>query len=660
MRLTIPANEGTTIGQPLQTQKTIDIASGFANLAEATNQITGHLMQVAQEERDALTKNRSAKFYAEFGDYQDQLKTSVFNEVREGKLKVEDATAIFKERSDGWVKSQLGNYDEITKRVIEPNLPIFGLKALSEVRDQQAKLVSEDFQKGILQMGESYSRLAVKSPSDAIAQFGAYLDFAAPKANIDEVKKTQLMQTFKEKAWFDSKAFVIENSNSYSQLKSLRQELKDTNNITDLTPEGRRGLIGAVDQKLNQLDAQAKARKREYEQKRAEQGRFIIDALSSGSAVHPDILKEANTIAKGNDTLAKAMQGVISSYGDIRTMAIAPIQKQAELVSKAKEAIANESDPQKSAMLQDKYKILANAYTQNAKAIVDDVWSYDEQRTGKPHAPIDFTQPILPQIQANKKTADAIYARTGYPAPLVRANQMEDLKKFITALTPDKQVEFLGSLASVAGKDTAMATIKAIGANDMRLGSIALHAAEGHKTQSGKSTAAILARGFQILGNKDTLNAMRPSKDFYTEFNDSLDEKFGNMFFYDNPELKSVFYDNVMATYMYMASVGGKDAQMLDKDLFDSAVNVSTGGVVQYNGLTTIPPYGMDEDTFKDKADAAINSYINSTALGVDEADRIRKNSRLVPYKDGGYYLRLNGEIQLDPRTRQPVRVFIK
>ena len=52
---------------------------------------------------------------------------------------------------------------------------------------------------------------------------------------------------------------------------------------------------------------------------------------------------------------------------------------------------------------------------------------------------------------------------------------------------------------------------------------------------------------------------------------------------------------------------------------------MSTGGVVQYNRLTTIPPYGMDEDTFKDKTDAAINSYINSTALGVDEADRIRK-----------------------------------
>ena len=51
--------------------------------------------------------------------------------------------------------------------------------------------------------------------------------------------------------------------------------------------------------------------------------------------------------------------------------------------AKRKKRIANESDPQKSAMLQDKYKILANAYTQNAKAIVDDVWSYDEQRTGK-------------------------------------------------------------------------------------------------------------------------------------------------------------------------------------------------------------------------------------------------------------------------------------
>ena len=53
------------------------------------------------------------------------------------------------------------------------------------------------------------------------------------------------------------------------------------------------------------------------------------------------------------------------------------------------------------------------------------------------------------RYKPTKKTADAIYADGSYPAPLVRANQMEDLKKFITALTPDKQVEFLGSLASV-------------------------------------------------------------------------------------------------------------------------------------------------------------------------------------------------------------------
>jgi len=660
MRLTIPSNESGFIGQPLQAQNTVGISQGVESVAKVTEQITGHLLQVAQEERDALTRNRSAQFYAEYGDHQDTLKTEVFNDVRGGVINVEDATDVYKKRSDEWVKGRLTEYDDITKKQIEPNLPIFGLKALSDVRDQQSKLVSEDFAKGIYQIGESYSRMAVKNPNDAITQYEAYINFAAPKAGVNDVTKAKMVQDFKEKAWFENKAFIIENTNSYGQLKALRENLRDVNNVADLTREGRRALISSTEQKLNKMDADEKARRREAEQQRNEQARFIIDTLLGGEDVAPDILKQANIIGKGSDPIAKAMQGALSSYTDIRKMSNSTIQKQADLVIGAKAAIANESDPQKSAILQDKYKVLAGAYERNAKAIMDDVWAYDEMRTGKAHPIIDFNKPIAPQMAENKKIADAIYARTGIPAPLIRKSQVEDLNRFITTLNPDKQAEFLGSIVSVGGKDAAMATIRQIGVNDKRLASIALHAVEGNKTQSGKPVASMLARGFQIIQNKETLKAMNPSKDFYTAFNKDLDEKFGGMFFYDNPELKAVYHDNIMAVYMYMASQKGISAQDIDNDVFDMAVNVATGGVVKYNGLITIPPYGMDEGKFGDKADVAIRDVLKNSALADDKKEFITDNARLVPFKNGGYYLRLNGELQIDPKTRQPYQVFIK
>lgn len=659
MRISIPQRETITAQGGVNTPQVVGIADGAATVADTVQKITGQLLQKNAEERESLTRNRSAKFLAEFGDYQDQLKTEVFNEVKEGKLFAESATEEFKKRSEQWSKTQLLDVDEFTKKAIEPNLPIYQLKAISDVRDAQAQYIKQDFAKGIAEMGEIYSRLAVKNPNDAIAQYFAYLDFAALKAGISDLGKSRLQQDFKEKSYFDSNAFTIDNSSSYRELKELRTNLQNVNHLPDLKPESRRALINSTSAKIERMDADYKAQKREAEQARNERARFIIDAVQGGTVVAPSVLNEANVIAGGNDNIAKIMKGALTGYADNAKMMQAPIQNQAQMVRDAQAAITKETDPLKVTLAQDRYKRLATAYGNNAKMLQNDPWAYDEMRTGNRYAPLDFGGDILAQVANRKVLADGVQSRTGVSAGLIRPEEVQGLKNFVTTMPADQQAQFLGAIAKT-DKNNMMGTIHSLAQNDSRLASVALHAALGHKTISGKQTGAILARGFQMMDNKDAMATFGQTSDFSVAFNESFNTKFSGLFLND-VESEAVFKDAVKATYLVFATNANLKGDVLDEDIFDQALAVATGGVVDFNNAPTIPPYGMSESLFEDKANSALDGLLGSLKhLNDDTKKDIKKNAKLIPSKTGGYNLRLNGTLQTDPKTRRLIEVFIK
>ena len=59
------------------------------------------------------------------------------------------------------------------------------------------------------------------------------------------------------------------------------------------------------------------------------------------------------------------------------------------------------------------------------------------------------------------------------------------------------------------------------------------------------------------------------------------------------------------AVYAKLAKDAGKTDGSLDTGLYEQAVRLVTGGVVEHAGYKTIPPYGMGDDVFNDRARSA-------------------------------------------------------
>ncbi len=88
----------------------------------------------------------------------------------------------------------------------------------------------------------------------------------------------------------------------------------------------------------------------------------------------------------------------------------------------------------------------------------------------------------------------------------------------------------------------------------------------------------------------------------------------------------------------------------INDDIANKAILYATGGVVEYRGGNVVPPYGMDEDDFKEKMDAARESAFE----GIGDA------SGFTPIKlpSGAYGFRVGNRIAT--KDGQPILVEIK
>lgn len=90
------------------------------------------------------------------------------------------------------------------------------------------------------------------------------------------------------------------------------------------------------------------------------------------------------------------------------------------------------------------------------------------------------------------------------------------------------------------------------------------------------------------------------------------------------------------------------------------AVDIVTGGIVEFNDSTTILPYGMRPGEFKEKAPVAITGALSELGYSQTQRNRMIDTVQLRPSNLPDEYYLFNGRDPIMGRNGQPARVRIR
>lgn len=114
-------------------------------------------------------------------------------------------------------------------------------------------------------------------------------------------------------------------------------------------------------------------------------------------------------------------------------------------------------------------------------------------------------------------------------------------------------------------------------------------------------------------------------------------------------------YQAFRAMYAGLASKAGKANGILDSDLAEQAARATVGNVVDWNDKNVIPPYGMDENVFRDAA----NKAWEARRADVPGADQQDLDGYDLDRLGDGVYAVSNGQAPLRDKDGRPVVIRV-
>ena len=142
---------------------------------------------------------------------------------------------------------------------------------------------------------------------------------------------------------------------------------------------------------------------------------------------------------------------------------------------------------------------------------------------------------------------------------------------------------------------------------------------------------------------------------FRSAFNATLDNVFRNQ-----PHTADTAYQGVQAVYAALAAEKGNYSGVYDDDLGKKAITIAMGNVAEHNDKKVLPPYGMTESDFLNKAKAKFTQ--SAAELGVPWDNVALENAsgqgQYYIQVGAGYLLAKNGQpLMLDLNTPAVPRV---
>lgn len=334
----------------------------------------------------------------------------------------------------------------------------------------------------------------------------------------------------------------------------------------------------------------------------------------------PDAVSIANVqqIAMQHPSLAPKVQELESTVSAARVLQAnanspspvdgAQLVEQARQIAKANPSIAGY-------MLYQSMQEQANA---QAKQIKDSPLAY-AGRVGwsKPPQPLNFDRPetLAGEMASRADAAVRFNSRMGYMPDILQAGEMDQVKQLVDFGSSQQKASFIASLGKLPAP-AMMSTLKQL-ASDSQTLPLAMAA---KVSADNPQAAQAIIEGQALLKSDPKLGADKDLRE--AEWNKALP-----ITDVGNPQIRSAIEEGVNSTYAWLSAQANDMSGAFKKDRYRQALQMVTGGVLDYRGSKVMAPwYGATEGQLTH----ALNTLTPDDLKGAVTADGAAFPARLL------------------------------
>lgn len=374
-------------------------------------------------------------------------------------------------------------------------------------------------------------------------------------------------------------------------------------------------------------------------------GTAIENGIKSNLMPSPDTLANFMQIAAANPkTFADQQQRIVTSLAGMQIAQGAgdvPVSSGQAVVDQAMLRANGGS------ILQQQVALAAKQHFEADQKELADHPGYSAARRGwiaAPPAPLDLSKPqsLAAAMQQRDAMATAIAThQQTYAHSALQPADLEQVKGLMANGNSEQKLALISSFGQLS-KPTLNATLKQLG-NDATTQPLAMAAMVA---MSNPEAAKMIAEGQALLKAEPKLGADRDLRE--TQWAKTLpiaDLK--------DPEIRGAISESVNAVY---ASLSAKDNDMsgaFKKDRYNKAVELVTGGVLDFRGSKIIAPwYGASDGNLR----AAINNLTPDDMKGAQTADGTAFPASMLKPSLGGMFS--SGRYRLEFAGNGKYRIF--
>lgn len=591
-------------------------ARALAGVAQSIGSIGNDMIDEEIKQKQAADRLAATRALREYESAGSAKADEIAGKLRTGEIASEDdAIAEY--------QASLGELDA-------GDMPAVGQSVMEDLkygRETVRAKLSDTF-------GNAMRRARVdRAEGDFTANLDAVGKMASATANIDELsaaadaaaaafiaaggdssRARAITQTAKDRYWVTAVSDrVLTSRDDMKALSAIERDLsaEDGAYYSKLDGEKRLMLRSQVISAKDRLQARTDAAIAKRDASAARAVDEFRRYASSGFPVPAELRAATQSAVKGTEHEGAFVEA-LGEEEEIRTVLSMPVDKQQEYLAGREQALRSG----KSGGLKDisLYNNTVAAVNNNIKAITETPIEWAEARTG-------VSEPTLsPQLFLNDdgmasaveimrgrvSMLDAARKTTGVAtyAPLKKI-EAQQLGAAVKAMAPTKRAEFLGVLyQSFGDADVFRGAVGQMLGDDPRALAAGIAYGQDYRTTANRSVGELIERGSAILRDKSVIVPKAGTADDGTRaaFNDYIANSIPL-----GSDKRETYYQSALAIYATMAADDSKLGRVVDSKMFQNATRIATGGVVEYNGQKFVPPvYGMSEEVFKDKMNAAL------------------------------------------------------
>ncbi|MEE9942790.1 MAG: hypothetical protein PBV00_00325 [Pseudomonas asiatica] len=388
-------------------------------------------------------------------------------------------------------------------------------------------------------------------------------------------------------------------------------------------------------------------------QRRAQNAQPLDGKIASGIPATDDMW----------DNWGKQVQGTAAAaeFNELRKQEVAtqqvlrqPIDQQAAYYGKLQAELQNNGGTVAQAS---NLARLGRAIETNAKMMAEAPLDYFQQRLGGGVEPLDLNSENLPAVLADRVSAIQGMRQKFGPTVALKPLLPQEAKALsaqIDQMSPDQQSQLFGKLHAAMGDDQAYAgamqqiapdspvrALTGMLAGKQRSLTTGTHWFRPDDVVSSGDVAKTMALGESILNKSKAQKGQDGGGRFpipkQTDFDLALGKQLGTVFA-GQPQSYSLAAQAVKSYYTGAAAEAGDVSGEVNNALMKKAIKATVGDVVDFNGSSTLAPWGMPGDTFEQVAQQRLVETMK--AQGMSEQDLATASAlTLRQARDGVYYV---------------------